>query len=496
MSSRLLLETDRREHDSSFQAEIQVADSSANTLSAYVEKVIVDDIQPNETCCHLVARRIVQIVAPLIACVAKLSFIAISVDAAGSNAVLAGFLAYGNVTAFSIIIAWCALNMIHDLMAPKHIEERVLEEARVPKWVNVAIGISSFVLGLFAQFSLAYLVYVYNDNNILMPIAVMVADPWFPIYSTWCGLNALAKQRTYSDLEKEILEVKQDHISGLQRGQVELSLISSSARRNFREELESIALEADDRVERYTDQMLTRKIEVIPRPSCVYQVVEKVIFAIGLVFLLSQYVVIGRTGFAGWKLIWDQKIFDGFMTAIVVGSYLYITGVAIPNAATRLFSLVTGILCCNYRATLAQKSAPYMATFLTLFALFTTSLSWGPNKQISMDYFNGWLQTVMLATAPASVVLLTTSLVLIVADIALEHYVAWCKKSDDAGADMKLKWKYDNYIQVLGKCSVYEYAKFLKNTQEDYLDKISPKAKGLVGRLDVYLSPRETSTLI
>ncbi|CCB87870.1 hypothetical protein [Simkania negevensis] len=497
MSTHLLIDSEKHHHSSSLNTEIQVyaSESVVSCLSRCIETVIVDDIQPIETCCHLIARRVIQIVAPLLATAAKLSFITISVDAAGSNAVLGGLLAYGNITAFSIIIGWCALNMIRDLIAPKHAEEMEIEKSKIPTWANIAIGVSSFVLGLFAQFSLAYLVYVYNNNNILMPIAVMVSDPWFPIYSTWCGLRGLAQQRTYSDLEKEILDVKQDHISGLRRGQEELSLISSTERKDFCERLGRVKSEADERIEKYTNTMLERKIEVIPRPSQVYQIAEKVIFAIGLVFLVSQYIVIGRTGFAGWQLVWDQKVFDGFMTAVVLVAYLYITGISIPNAATRLFGLVIGLVCCNYRPSLAQKSAPIMATLLTLVTLFTTGLSWGPNKQISEDYFNGWLQTFMLATAPASVVLLTTSIVLIVADIVLEHYVAWFK-DDDARESMRLKWKYDDYIRIIDKCSVYEYAKFLKSTPLDCLDNISPKARGLVGRLDTYLAPQETSLLI
>jgi hypothetical protein len=497
MSTHLLIESDKRQPDSNLHTEIQVyaSESVVSSLSRCIETIIIDDIQPNETCCHLVVRRIMQIVAPLIAAAAKLSFITISIDAAGSNAVLGGFLAYGNITAFSIIIGWCALNMIRDLIAPKHAEEIKVEKDRIPTWANIAIVVSSFVLGLFAQFSLAYLVYVYNNNNILMPIAVMISDPWFPIYSTWCGLRELAKQRTYSDLEKEILEVKQCHVSGLRRGQEELSLIPSTERKDFCERLGRIKIEADERVEKYTNTMLERKIEVIPRPSRVYQIAEKVIFAIGLVFLVSQYIVIGRTGFAGWQLLWDQKIFDGFMTAVVLVAYLYITGISIPNAATRLFGLVMGLVCCNYRPSLAQKSAPVMATLLTLATLFTTGLSWGPNKQISEDYFNGWLQTFMLATAPASVVLLTTSIVLIVADIVLEHYVAWFK-DDDARECMRLKWKYDDYIRIIDKCSVYEYAKFLKSTPLDCLDNISSKARDLMGRLDSYLAPKESSLLL
>ncbi|WP_420421693.1 hypothetical protein [Simkania sp.] len=206
MSMRSHLETDHLHEDSSLNTMVHDAEYLilGSALSTYVEKVIVDEVQPEETCRHLIARRVAQIVAPILACVAKLSFIALSVDAAGSNAALAGLLAYGNVTAFSIIISWCALNMIRDIMSPKHAEEQTIEKSKLPNWAKVAIGVGSFVLGLFAQFSLAYLVYVYNNNNILMPIAVMVSDPWFPVYSTWCGLNKLAKQRTYSNLEKEI----------------------------------------------------------------------------------------------------------------------------------------------------------------------------------------------------------------------------------------------------------------------------------------------------
>ena len=496
MSMRPLLETDRGS-DSLYQdAIIQVHESSigVSALSAYVEKVFVDEVHPQETCCHWTIRKIVQVVAPLIACAAKLSFIALSVDAAGSNAVLAGFLAYGNVTAFSIIIGWCALSMIHDLMSPKHAEEKVLEESRVPAWAKVAIATSSFVLGLFAQFSLAYLVYVYNNNNLLMPIAVMISDPWFPVYSTWCGLTSLAKQRTHSPIEKEIIQVKNDHISGLQDAQDELNLISERARSSFRERLGNVGITSESKASDYTKEMLARKVEVIPRPSSLYKVIEKVVFAIGLVFLFSQYLVIIYTGFAGWKLIWDQKVFDGFMTAIVLGSYLYITGVSIPNAMKRLFNLAYGLICCNYQPTLAQKSAPVLATLLTLLTLFTTSLSWGPNKEIAKDYFSGWLQTAMLVTAPASVVLLTTAIVLIVADIALEHYVARFK-DEDARADMKLKWKYDEYIRVLKNCSTREYAKFLKTIPHESLDNISPKAKALVGRLDIYLTPTENTSL-
>ena len=297
MSQNLIVGLSSSERKSSEEDLYRPIDSGGlqtGSLTRYIQTVIIDGEQPVESECHLLARRTLQVVAPLLACAAKLSFIALSTAAAGSNKVLGAFLSYGNITAFSIIISWCALNMISDLMSPRVDAEKTLEKAQLPSWVNTGIAVSSCVLGVFAQFSLAYLVYVYNNNNILMPIAVMVSDPWFPVYSTWCGLSKLAKQRSYSPIEKEIAAVKQDHIVGLQRAQRELSLIEVGQRNILRSNLNRLSLEAKsvDRVGEYNNSMLSRKVEVIRQPSCIYKVAEKVIFAVGVVLLLSQYLVI------------------------------------------------------------------------------------------------------------------------------------------------------------------------------------------------------------
>lgn len=468
-------------------------------LSLFVSRRLISELLPHESTCHLIARRSLQVFGPLIACAAKLSFIALSVAAAGSNEVLAGFLSYGNVTAFSIVISWCALCMIRDLMAPKGDEVQALESSQASGWRKTTVAIISIAFGILAQFPLAYLVYVYNNNNLLMPIAVMVSDPWFPVYSTWMGLNKLFAKCGYSPFEKELLASKEEFTGRLREFQQQLNYMDASQRSSYRSGLTAIAEDVlnQNPAWAYVKKMNERKVDNIPRPSPMYRGLEYIIFGFGLVYLISQYMVIGRTGFAGWKLIEDQPIFDYIMTGPIIASYFYITGKSIPDAAVRLFGLASSLVCCNYQPTLAQRIMPKLGITLTLFTLFTTFLAWGPNKEISTDYFNGGLKYFMLATAPAAVVLLTTSILLMVMDILLEHYIEKRGTADEK-EDIKLKWKYDELCRVLDTCSPSDFAKFLKEVPEEDLDLISSNAEDIVQRLDKYLSQplRESSSLL
>jgi len=472
---------DRRE-----EAHIQIgALRTTDNLSLYVERRIIDETRPTETRCHYISRRILQGLGSVVASIGKLSFVAISLDYASGNMVLAGFLIYGNLVSFATLICWSALNMIDDYMRPVGEEVKNLVGSKQSTCLKIAILVASVAIGVLAQVPLAYLAYYYNSLKTLMVISVMISDPWFPIYSTNLSLRALADKKSYSPFEKEIVQLKENLKAKLTETQQHLTQISYSERNDWISDLDGIARQAvsQQRSSDYLNCMLSRRVEIMQQsPSCFYKVCEKIIFASGLVFLVCQMIALGVVGFAGWKLIFDNAIFDGIFTGVVVLANLYLSGMTIPGSAVRLFSIVVGLLFCSYQPSLAQKLSPAFSTVATVLGLVTTGLSWGASVQIVKDYFEGWKQDVMMATLPASNVLLVTAAILFVIDGITESKVRRCG-SEEEREQMKLKQKCDDFIKTLDKSSVIDFAKFLQNLPRNLLEQISPTAPDIVSRI-------------
>lgn len=471
----------------------------SSNLSLYVERRLIDELQPTESRCHWVARRILQVLGSVLASIGKLSFVVISLDLAAGNVALGAALVYGNLVSFACLICWSALNMINDYMQPVGAEVKAITNSRQPLWVRGCILVAAVAIGIFAQVPLAYLAYHYNSLAVLMAVSVMISDPWFPIYSTHLSLKALAEQRFYSPFEKEILQVKKDFSAKLSQSQGHLAQIPFDIRSGWIENLRAIAIQekSSARTEGYLKSLLTKRISIVSRPpNCVYKVCEKVIFAFGLVFLTCQMIALGVVGFAGWKLIFDNQVFDWVFTIFVVLANVYLSGATIPYAAVQLFSMVIGILTCSFEPSLVQKLAPITSLLLTAGGLVTTGLSWGPSVQIVKDYFSGWEQSVMMATVPASNVLLVTAAILfVIQGVTEEGLLRW--GSEDEKEQMKLKHKFSDFSAVLDKCSIEDFARFLKTLPSDVLDMISDKAADVASRIDTeFVFSRETSPLI
>lgn len=471
----------------------------SNNLNLYVERRVIEELKPTESTCHLVSRRILQVLGSILASMGKLSFVVISLDLAAGNIALGAALVYGNLVSFACLICWSALNMINDYMQPVGEEVKSLTNSRQPVWIRVSILIAAVAIGVLAQVPLAYLAYHYNSLATLMVVSVMISDPWFPIYSTNLSLKALAETRFYSPFEKEVLEVKSDFKAKLGQSQGHLTQISFRERSGWISDLQGIASQesSSERTEAYLKSLLTERVTIAPRSSsCFYKFCEKVIFAFGLVFLACQMIALGVVGFDGWKLIWDNGIFDWIFTVIVVLANVYLSGATIPYAAVQLFAMVIGIISCSFEPSLVQKQAPITSLLLTIGGLATTGLSWGPSVQIVKDYFNGWKQTVMMATVPASNVLLVTAAILhVIQGVTEEGILRW--GSEGEKEQMKLKHKLSDFSSVLDKCSVEDFARFLQTLPQEVLDKISDKAADVASRIESdFVFSHETSPLI
>ena len=130
-----------------------------DNFSLYVERRVIDELSPQESYCHLLGRRILQGFGSIVASLGKVSFVAISMELAGDNKVLGGFLVYGNLVSFATLICWSALNIIGDYMSPVGEEVNALQSAKQSRCKSCAILIASVVIGVIAQMPLAYLAY-------------------------------------------------------------------------------------------------------------------------------------------------------------------------------------------------------------------------------------------------------------------------------------------------------------------------------------------------
>lgn len=368
-----------------------------------------------------------------LAVIGKVPFIPISVLASAS---ILGFqskalgipLALGNTVSFAIVISWSMLKMIDSLF-----EEIILDQTTSKRnscCFKVAITIFSIAVGVISQFAVAYLSYVYNNQDILMPILMLLSDSWIPSYSIKTSIekmwNRLSEKNEHSD------KIKQSTLKLMKK--IDASLQTKPSILNFWRKLDF-----DDRenlMKNYLSLCAQRASEIaVPTSTpCCNQAATFGILGVGWILAAVRIFSLAYFGFQGGLLI-TSSLAGGISIGILVGlANAYINGAFIPNLTYRVCVATKDFFLCKQTQTLSEQIAPKTSFGFKAIAILFPLFSWGPSYQTAHDYFSGWFMYFLGISTSIATTLFTATATLDLVDKLINRLIIWKGSLDNQEA--------------------------------------------------------------
>ena len=446
----------------------------------YVQRRMIDGIPPEESRIHCVFRRSLQTTSVIAATGSRYPFIAINLKLGGDIIPYAVALTYGNLTSFAGLVAWSFLNMIDEYTEPMGEEERLLRRKKV-NCTNTVILVSSIGVGVLSQVPFAYLAYVYNNNNPIMPLIMFATDSWFPIYSTNLSLRALAEMPSLKKFDQNLVSTRKKIIKLIEDNR-QLLATDKEGRMDYLNALERIKNPAE-----YIGKLSKRRIEHDAQSSLCLTVAQQTVNLTGLALTASHMILIAYMSYEGAKLISDNPVADITTAGLVVGANLYLERLSIPRTAVRVFNMIKDALLCSCKPTLSDQFAPKLSFCLKAATLATAALSYGPSVQVSRDYFDGPFSYYMQVAVSCAAILLVSTALLDISDRIVEGYVVR-RGSEEAKQIMDLNRKMQRFCRLLKESHLLEYARFLKALPQELFDNLIEDTEITLENLGEYIA--------
>ena len=397
------------------------------------------------------------------------------------------FLAAGNSVGFWIVGSWSILNIIDEIAQPLTKEEKILLEnhlSTLSKTVSIA---SSLILSITSKGVTAYLAYTYNNENILMPIAVMLSDTSFPFYSSLLSMQKLLEKRSFSEIEKKF---------NLMRCEIR-DLIESNrvlfVSKNKSEKEESLTLFNRIKCRTSKKERLEEFFPIIfqKNPEIEQTKIEKYgkgLFGLnGAHLTISHMAFLGIISFVGGQLMTSSYVGGAVAAALTVGSNVYLEGTSLVKTAKRAFGGLYNLFTCRRRPTLSKQLSPKLTFALSAIGLLTSIHSWGPNVQVADDYIeqNGF-KAYMKIVSTMAIVLLVSTAMLDVIDGTVEKKINKLGTKEEKEI-LEIDKKMKRLINVIDKSPLIEFLKFVKIIPEETLNEILEKCNVTQSELDHYI---------
>ena len=136
--------------------------------------------------------------------------------------------------------SWSTTNIIDEIFQSLTPEEKRLFKDRlncVSKTTSIA---SSLLLSVSSQAVIAYLAYTYNNENLLMPLAIMLSDTSFPFYSTLLSTQKILEKHSFTEIEKKLNKMKEEMIELLSTNTNQFIGMKQNEKNAYLEDLDRI----------------------------------------------------------------------------------------------------------------------------------------------------------------------------------------------------------------------------------------------------------------
>ncbi|QVL57777.1 MAG: hypothetical protein KFB93_01500 [Simkaniaceae bacterium] len=482
---------------------IQVSDPTRYTsrLVIFVDRTLIQGITAVETTTHLVARRALQGTSVVASFVGRIPFIPLSLKFAGDNTVYGVFLAYGATTSFGYLVAYSFLKIIDSQMKPLTPEEHYLLHSRVGPAAKKILLICGTLLGIGTQIPFAIIAYKYNKpstlnpGGYLMPAMVVLIDSWVSTYSAYMGLRSIGERSCRAPYEKELDVIRGKMLGFIGENQELFTLADRQTQLGFVDAYQRIRTvhESEDRVRQFyalytgriTDQTLTRSNWAIGA--------DYVVKAYGYICAGCNIGTMAYVAYLGA----DVPGLNIAVTALYVGTALYLNTTAIPQTAAKLFNLVKDIFTCGYKPTLADQLSPKLSFTLKALNLATAGLSYGTAMQISKDYYSEheWLEITMEVTLTCATTFLVSMAMLSITDDLLETKIEKYGTEEEKQI-IEVHQKMRHFSTALASSPFIDLALYMKAIPPEALEMLRINTQISLENLDQYIQthlPHHTS---
>ncbi len=477
---------------------VQVIDDSNQEckLFVFIDRTLIRDQTAVETTTHLVVRRALQVTSIAASFIARIPFIQLNLKLGGDDKVYGAFLSYGTCASFGYLVAFSFLEIIDSQMKPLTREERDLLESRVGPTLKKVFFVSATTLGAVTQIPFAYIAYKYNDpstlnpDGLVMPILTVAIDSWVSTYSTYMGLKAIGEKRSLNQYEKELSIVRGKMLFHLEENRQLLSLVDSETRSSFVDTFERIqnVEEASDRVQQFYTLCTRRISDQTLAPSNFVKGIDYVVQTYGYLCAGCNIGTLGYIAYLGTDAFASSLGLNITITALYVGTALYLNTTAIPKTASVLFNLAKDIFTCGYKPSISDRLTPKLSFTLKALGLATAALAYGMPIELSQEYYeeHEWLEVTMDVTLTSATTFLVSMAILSITDALLETKIEKLG-SEDEKRIIKLYHKMKHFSSGLASSPLLETALFLKAIPPEALDQLIENTRITTENLEDYI---------
>lgn len=425
----------------------------------------------------------------------KVFFIPVSLELPAGGAFAAG-----NCIAYFALEYWSGNAVINSIAGPKTRAEMELERYgnKYGRGRAIAIGVSSVTIGLLSQVTYALAAALYNSQKfkVLAGVTTLIAGGLFPARSTQLSLEAYFNNQKLSEIEKTLVEIKNDLIAHLQDHRTLL------VEAGYEEQCEIINKfnefrKSSNKVVDFTNHVFAKRaLPPTSPPSCSPTRAFSYVVGGSLTVILQSCI-----GWYTWsktqELVTDDTAVAGVCTALAVGSAFYMTGKSLISTTERICNAIVDFAECRFKPTLIEKLRPKTTFCLKTLSLLSSTLALGATWVIWSDFFedNKMEKNFFTSTINAATFLLLYTATLDMVDDIVEALIKQTGTHEEKEV-LELYHELRNFQEVIQKSSMADFGIFLTKLPDSVRIPLLQRHNLAVENLENYLNPNKSRNLI
>lgn len=466
--------------------------SSPSLIDLVIRDRLVNHCSPRESRTNFVARRALQGVGMCAASLGRVPFISMNLLLAKGDPLLGGLLAFCNSFSDAALITWSMFGMINEGMAPKTPEEQKLLEAHLSKKTSRSLRVLAIVTAVISQGPFAYLAYVYNNNNPLMPVIIFAVDSWVPARSLTLSFTDILERKSCTIFEKQLQQMRANTLGLVQRNQFEF-ISNPDCRERYLDALRELQ-ESEEAVEyskEYMGKVLKYNFQPHPPEHMVSKVSRIAAGILGGIFTASDLGMLGYLSYKGMDLLLSNPIVCGIAASVTVLANAYLYGTSITQTAISLSDSIVSFFARAYQPSLSEQLAPKLTYTLEAICTLIAGFSVGPAIQMSRDFLSDSLSIFEQVTLSSAVVLLvSTALFALIKEITELYVIKW--GSPEEKQLMQLYLDMNKLCQIIETSPLLELAKFFNALPEEVFAQIRDAALTTRTALAEYIEAQQS----
>ncbi len=453
-----------------------------------------------------IARPIVKGVGIIVTNAGKMPFVSVALDYAKPNLVYGGFLAYGNLVSFIAINTSVLLRIVDEELRPLAAEEvQMLRQGGCCSIAQAVRFSACTAIGLVAQVSMSFIGYEYNDKSLALAALVFFGEAILPIYSIWSTVEAVHYRRSLHGHDSTLYRIRGRVISRLAANETALRSISIERRSAWLDDFRQLASGSFDIAHLHkTLRLLLHPIEASSSVSNVRLVTRGTFAVAGTAFTVGQIILNGRLGQLAiaeathgtddgdpWYTYAGGTVVVACLTKFLIDG-IFFTALATHD---RLADGVEG------RYPLGLVARPVVFAILSVWALITAALAYGPTMQIADDSFDGDFATAEQVLCTGGVLLLALFGLTDVIDRIIESS-ARNIEHNQVGSMVRATQALGRLRLMYSRTSLQEFGKHFAEFPDDMRDSLtqglnfSSEELGGSRELSVYVEEEDDSDSI